>query len=77
MFQQRYRDRPIMTPAQQMVRELYEHGLTDQSMADICACASETINRIRHGRLSGRNLEKRIARVYGALQQNVADAGSR
>jgi len=77
MFQRQYRDGPVTTPAQQMVRALYDHGLTDQSIADICACASESINRIRHGRLSGRKLEKRIARVYGAVQQNVADARRR
>ena len=75
MFRQRYQDGPITTQAQQMVRSLYDQGLSDQSIADMCASTPGTVNKIRHGRESGRNLERRLRRLCETIQQNYADAG--
>ena len=62
---QLYEDADATTPAQQMVRNLYDHALSDQTIADLCASTQGTINKIRHGRESGRNLERRLRRLCG------------
>lgn len=75
MFQPRYHDQDTSAAAQQMIRVLYDAGLSDQSIADMVCCTVGTINRLRHGRESGRNLERRIARVYETLRANRLEAG--
>ncbi len=75
MFQQRYRDERVTTPAQQMARELYNHGLSDQTIADLIAATQGTVNKIRHGRQSGRNLERRLRRLCETVNRNFAEAG--
>lgn len=63
MFRQQYRDGHIHTDAQQMVRALHEMGLSDDTIALLAASTQGTINKIRHGHESGRNLAPRLARL--------------
>jgi hypothetical protein len=63
------------TAAQQMVCALYEHGLSDQTIADLIAATQGTVNKIRHGHQSGRNLERRLRRMCETINRNFAEAG--
>jgi hypothetical protein len=54
---------------------LYDHGLSDQTIADLIAATQGTVNKIRHGHQSGRNLERRLRRVYETINRNFAEAG--
>jgi hypothetical protein len=75
MFRQRYRDERATTMAQQMVRSLHERRFSDQTIADLIAATPGTVNKIRHGHQSGRNLERRLSRLCETINRNYAEAG--
>jgi hypothetical protein len=60
------------TPAQQIVRWLYNKGLSDETIATVINCHGTTINKIRHARESGRNLEPRLRALFALMRECYA-----
>jgi len=70
MFVQQWRDGPDLTPARDMVEGLHDWGLSDAVIALLIASTQGTINKVRHGRYSGRNIAPRLARLREAIHAN-------
>jgi hypothetical protein len=57
------------TEAQKFVRWLHDAGLSDKMIATVVNCHVVTVNRIRNGRVSGRNLEPRLWELYTLMRK--------
>ena len=60
------------TPAQYCVRAIYDAGLSDETIATVINCSGQTINRIRHARVSGSYLEPRLRELFSLMQRSGA-----
>lgn len=61
-----------MTQAQTILRQLSAWGLSDSAIAPILNCRVATINDIRHGKQTGRNITPRLQKMVRLVQENYA-----
>lgn len=68
----KYQPENAWTDAQHAISSLHAFGLSDATIAKLLASTAGTVNKIRHGHESGRNLEPRIVRLCETINANYA-----
>lgn len=65
-----YQPEDLETDAQKAAATLHNFGLSDAVIAKLCASTAGTVNKLRHGHASGRNLEPKLIRLCETINAN-------